>query len=419
MHPLLDGPRTAVNLALVEDFLSLKLPEGLTVEYKRGGDKPAVAVAALANTYGGLLLVGVAEDAQDKGVPAEIVGVSRKEKEQLVNQMATGFDPPWSPEVIEVPLGDDKVVLVVRVDRDIAPRPIVYDGSIYVRLDGRNVKANRQMMRMLLDEPAAIQQDARPATASRSPHQHEPAFHMGINDPDVVLRAVTSMRLWRGGERPRVPSGLANKVVRLMDQTNAAQLLGTLGSNIRDGAPVGLTPWMLTQATSRRVRLTKAMFAPIDGSFPDRPGVQMDCTVSLQGTGPAPTLEVLLDTSCWLPDEMPLGLWAFEQVLQDSVPIVANTLLPAVAEAVTGMTAFPTPAVEVHVAARRQDTSPSGLETLLALDRLGPRAGGDRIDHGSEVLLRGLVTPPDWSAAVREALVVMAMDWGFPAPEFD
>lgn len=61
MHPLFHVPPTEVTLDLVQDFINLKIREGLTVEYKRGGDKPIEAVAALANTYGGLLFVGVDE----------------------------------------------------------------------------------------------------------------------------------------------------------------------------------------------------------------------------------------------------------------------------------------------------------------------------------------------------------------------
>lgn len=60
MHPLFQLPSSEVTLDVVQDFINLKIRESLTVEYKKAGDKPIEAVAALANTYGGLLLVGVA-----------------------------------------------------------------------------------------------------------------------------------------------------------------------------------------------------------------------------------------------------------------------------------------------------------------------------------------------------------------------
>lgn len=34
-----------------------------------------------------------------------------------------------------------------------------------------------------------------------------------------------------------------------------------------------------------------------------------------------------------------------------------------------------------------------------------------------ETVLHSLVDPPRWDEAVREALVTMAMDWGFPDPK--
>ncbi len=95
MHPLFHVPPTEVTLDLVQDFINLKIREGLTVEYKRAGDKPIEAVAALANTYGGLLFVGV--DEGEKGVPSEIRGVPLGEKEKLVNQMGMGFAPHGHP----------------------------------------------------------------------------------------------------------------------------------------------------------------------------------------------------------------------------------------------------------------------------------------------------------------------------------
>ena len=170
VHQLLTAPNGAVTLEMVEDFVSLGIPENLTVEYKREGDKPAEAAASLANTYGGIVLVGVSEG--DRGIPQDIVGVSRKEKEKLVNRMGTTYDPPWSPEVIEVPLRDrDKVVLVLRIDPDQVPAPIVMDGAIWVRLDGRYVKANRQMMAALLAQARSGQTTPyRLSVASRSPN---------------------------------------------------------------------------------------------------------------------------------------------------------------------------------------------------------------------------------------------------------
>ncbi|WP_430378404.1 AlbA family DNA-binding domain-containing protein [Streptomyces sp. B1-3] len=422
MHPLFHVPSTEVTLALVQDFISLKIRESLTVEYKRAGEKPIEAVAALANTYGGLLLVGVEEG--ETGVPSEIRGVPLGEKEKLVNQMGTGFDPPWSPEVIEVPCNEqgDKVVLVVRIDRATVPRPIVLNGSISVRLDARNAKANRQMMRLLLDDPNS-QPEPRPSLPTRDLYEHESLFRFEDNDPDLVLRAASGLRLWQGEERTRFPSGLARVVAEALQGTRAYPFLAHLGLQlIGDGGEVATTPWQLTDATSRRVKLLMST-CRADGTFPCRPGAQMVCTVSLTGEEPSSELEVLFDTALWLPPGVPLGLELFVQAFCDSVPIVANAVLPRVTEATVGLKAMPSPPTEIHVASRHRpdgygDLTPVDLGELLSLSWLGERAGGRAIHQGGETLLRSLVDPPRWDDAVREALVTMAMDWGFPDPKF-
>ncbi|WP_406491370.1 ATP-binding protein [Streptomyces sp. NBC_01604] len=268
MHPLFHVPSTEVTLDLVQDFINLKIREGLTVEYKRAGDKPIEAVAALANTYGGLLFVGVEEG--ETGVPSEIKGVSLGEKEKLVNQMGTGFDPPWSPEVIEVPCNEqsDKVVLVVRIDRATVPRPIVLKGSIFVRLDARNEKANRQMMWMLLDDSNS-QPESRPSSVTRGLNVRESPFHQD-NEPDAALRAASVMRLWEGEERTRFPSGLAATVINALQSTLALPLLSQLGLALVGGGQVVTTPWQLVDATSRRLRL-RISTVGADGSVPRAP----------------------------------------------------------------------------------------------------------------------------------------------------
>ncbi|MBY8889423.1 ATP-binding protein [Streptomyces sp. PTM05] len=421
MHPLFEAPATDVTLDMVQDFVNLKIREGLTVEYKRAGDKPIEAVAALANTYGGLLLVGVAEE--EKGVPSEIVGAPLGEKEKLINQMATRFDPPWTPEVIEVPYGGaagDKVVLVVRIDRATVPRPVVLDGSIFVRLDARNAKANRQMMRMLLDEPA-VQAEPTPMLARHGLKQYGSPFRDDGNDPDVALRAVSTMALWRGEERTRFPSGLAGEVVKALQETRAQPLLSRLSFDLLERRQA-LTAWELVQATSRRLLLRMSTIGT-GGSTPSRPGAQMVCRVALDGDGLGAGLEVVFDTCVWLPEGVPLGLDYFVQVMYDSVPIVANTILPMVAAATVGIKAMPTPVTEIHTAVREgRDTygdsvSGSSLDKAVSLGSLGDKTGDGTITQGGEVLLRSLVNPPRWDEAVREALVTMAMDWGFPDPK--
>lgn len=241
------------------------------------------------------------------------------------------------------------------------------------------------MMRMLLDDPNS-QPEPRPTAPARGLNSHESPFRHDANDPDVVLRAVSAMRLWQGQARTRFPSGLAGELTQALHGTRAHPLLSRLGLDLVGGGQVVTTPWQLVDATSRRLQLRMATCGT-DGSAPSRPGAQMTCTVSLVGGEPASELEVLFDTAVWLPDGIPLGLDLFLQVFYDSVPIVGNTLLPHVAKATVGIKAMPTPLTEIHTEARDVaneygDMIPASLEDVVSLGSLGERVGGRTISHG-------------------------------------
>ena len=64
--------------------------EQLTVDFKEGGSTPAVAecAAAMANLYGGLILVGVTD--QDR----RIVGVPREAMAHVADVLATHLESP-------------------------------------------------------------------------------------------------------------------------------------------------------------------------------------------------------------------------------------------------------------------------------------------------------------------------------------
>jgi predicted HTH transcriptional regulator len=91
-------------------------------------DTIARGVAALGNTYGGLLLVGVTDD-------RIVRGVREKTIESVADHCAAKIEPPWVPEIIAVPLGQssDLYVLVLRVVPGHHPRPLLVVGVAYIR----------------------------------------------------------------------------------------------------------------------------------------------------------------------------------------------------------------------------------------------------------------------------------------------
>jgi len=140
-----------ITLDRVRSLVGEGQPESLTLEYKeKFSDRLVKSVAAMANSYGGVILVGVT----DRNVGDRIVGVPEREAVALVNSCHEKLEPPWQPEIIPVPLPDlsDRYVLVVRVDPDDAPRPLLVSGAAPIRLHGRNAIAGRGRLAELFAE---------------------------------------------------------------------------------------------------------------------------------------------------------------------------------------------------------------------------------------------------------------------------
>ncbi|MFE5902407.1 helix-turn-helix domain-containing protein [Streptomyces sp. NPDC056488] len=132
--------------------------ESLTLEFKREYSKSMVkTIAAMANTYGGMILVGI-NDKVEPGVE-RVVGVDAQEE---IDKIASGcrekFDPPWEPTFIPVPFNDGtgRSVVVIRIDANVAPRPLLIDLQAPIRLSGQNSIADRdRLLKLAREEPSA------------------------------------------------------------------------------------------------------------------------------------------------------------------------------------------------------------------------------------------------------------------------
>jgi hypothetical protein len=413
MHELLTAPSNELTVQTVKDFVALGIAENLTVEYKRQGDKPIEAVAALANTYGGIVLVGVAEE--PKTVPSEVVGVTRKEKESLVNQLATKFDPPWSPEVVEVPLDNDsdKVVLVIRINRDTVPAPIVLDGSILVRLDARNVHASRAMMAAMLAQATDMRAVPRLGHATRRPDTHRTPVpsRPDIRQPDLVLRAITSFPLRSNGRRSRLATGMPGRIIAALQKTQLDPLINVLSRLLQDGQSSVITPWQVAGSTSSNVVLERSARAGQEGHGDARLLCRVAAGIGNSG------LEVCCDLVFWL-----AGMilpWGFvQQSFLELVPAVANVLLPETVSAVVGNVTLPPPVVEIHLSTHRPGEQDQPIESVVDVNTIGVREDARPFYSTGEVLDETLMNGHDWAPAILDAFTVMAMDWGYPSPVF-
>jgi len=148
----------------------IELGETDTVEFKRkfsGFEKIAREMIALANTRGGLLLVGIDDDGRIIGVESE-----KSEIDLLTSAAEFYSDPPIETEVDVVEIDGVDVIVVEIPESRTKPHKLVYspserngnvaadprDTKVYIRQGEKSVMASREVVRVL----AATQPDAPP-----------------------------------------------------------------------------------------------------------------------------------------------------------------------------------------------------------------------------------------------------------------
>lgn len=183
----------AWDLDRIRQLVSQNDLERGRLEYKRqldNGRQALEAIVALANTFGGVVLIGV--DEKQHGLD-RLSGVPATERTRLVSLCWSQLTPPCSPEIIPISLGhDDLYVLAVVINTDYVRRPVMLNqgNRILVRLEDQNQPPDWYRLRDLFTEQAPAYQDAR-----LSPAQQAGAY------PDADL--VISGRLLLTGPRSR------------------------------------------------------------------------------------------------------------------------------------------------------------------------------------------------------------------------
>ncbi len=152
------GNPNAWNLRRIQELVAQNELERGRIEYKRelgDGRKTLEAIVALANTFGGVVLVGVDEDQQGM---ARLTGVTASERNRLVSLCWSQLTPPFSPEIIPVKLDNsDLYILAVVIDIDYVRRPVMLNkgNKILVRLEDQNQAPDWYRLRDLFTEQAA------------------------------------------------------------------------------------------------------------------------------------------------------------------------------------------------------------------------------------------------------------------------
>ncbi len=446
MHRLFTAPAEEVTTELLRDFLDQGIHEGHVVEYKRLVKAEVVEViASYANTYGGLIFVGVAtRQPPEQDLPGDVPGVPPGAKEDLVNKINNLLEPPWwCPEVLQVPYGTDgKVVLVVRVDAAAAPRPVMYEGYVPVRMDGRKARADRRLIKLLLEEPQPVPLEP-PETPVRPPTHHlSPFYGDGIpagTAPDLALRLATALPLWPVA-RSRVLKKEAIDAVRLalgqsslhrsvdFNRFEAAVQRDLFEGAVQDGPQAPSWDIDRRRATSVHQCLT---FGPGTPDLPARPGIRVNCTLIHQGR----QIEVLLDVLFWLyqppgqqrPGEPSPSLAGdprpdpllIVDMLDGAIAATYKGILPALARHFIGQDAgWPLPPVEYHLCAGTTATdanpfSPLTLDQVIDFGSLGERTGLQEIHQ----CYSGFLEVQKFVAAMAlEVMEKIAMDCGYLIP---
>lgn len=126
----------------VVEFCEQQIPEGGYLDYKEDfPSKLEKTIAALANTLGGLILIGVEEDQENKPVlPVKGIEFKRGLSERITNIILTNIAPPIFPE-IQVCLNSDKsrAIIVIRIHpSEHTPHAISSNTQVYLRTGNRN-----------------------------------------------------------------------------------------------------------------------------------------------------------------------------------------------------------------------------------------------------------------------------------------
>lgn len=135
---LFSSPLHSLDLRQIEQFCR-NWPEGVRVEYKRELDPRHIpkVVSSFANTVGGVWIIGVATDVENRAV-FPIRGISRVAgiEERITQSCYHNLYPPLLPDIkiIDVPGDGGHVVVVVQVPESVeAPHAIENSTKVYIR----------------------------------------------------------------------------------------------------------------------------------------------------------------------------------------------------------------------------------------------------------------------------------------------
>jgi hypothetical protein len=135
-------PIADINWEDVENFCEQKIPENAYLDYKENFPQNLYkSIAAFANTLGGLILIGVEEDNENKPVlPVKGINFDRGLSERIMNIILSNITPPVFPEIqIVTNYKGNSAIVIIRIPQsNQTPHAINNNTQVYIRTGNKN-----------------------------------------------------------------------------------------------------------------------------------------------------------------------------------------------------------------------------------------------------------------------------------------
>lgn len=148
-------PLEEIDAAALESFVRAGHGENVMLEYKVVAEAAKIPedVAAFANTYGGLVIVGVPD--HHDGDLALLEDVPVEEESRLTSRLIDRLDPPWVPDMAFVTVNGTRLLLL-KIEAASAPRPVLCSSKALARYGNQNGPMGRESLAAMFNAPRRV-----------------------------------------------------------------------------------------------------------------------------------------------------------------------------------------------------------------------------------------------------------------------